>query len=222
MLSRLFFTILVASLMNSTILGQKLDVAGKITIGNDSDPATAGMLRYNTSTQDFEGYDGHQWWSLTGKMVDPDCLFNPTEESINSLDPLVYNALDGTNLMQIELYDPATGSFTLGENYATCNNCVLMVTDYNPGDGTYDKLLLAREGTLDISSITTNFSGSINNAILEEVTIDPSTFVSTPVPGGLEICINNFLFNTPIGSTSQSPKRDIMLKNQVMVLKQAK
>ncbi len=44
-----------------------LDVNGKIKIANDSDAAQAGMMRWNTATSDFEGYDGAQWLSLTSK-----------------------------------------------------------------------------------------------------------------------------------------------------------
>jgi hypothetical protein len=41
----------------------KLDVSGAIKIGYDSISATptAGMLRYNTTTNKFEGYDGSGW-----------------------------------------------------------------------------------------------------------------------------------------------------------------
>lgn len=44
-----------------------LDVAGKIKITDDADAPVAGMIRYNVSTQDFEGFDGTTWLSLTSK-----------------------------------------------------------------------------------------------------------------------------------------------------------
>lgn len=42
-----------------------LDVGGKIKVGDDSDVPQAGMIRWNASAEDFEGYDGTEWLSLT-------------------------------------------------------------------------------------------------------------------------------------------------------------
>ena len=42
---------------------QKLDVAGKIKVGDSAATPTAGTIRWTGS--DFEGYDGTQWVSLT-------------------------------------------------------------------------------------------------------------------------------------------------------------
>ena len=56
----------------------KLDVAGKIKVGDDSVSPTAGTIRWTGS--DFEGYDGSVWKSLTagvGETTAPgytDCL----------------------------------------------------------------------------------------------------------------------------------------------------
>ncbi len=43
----------------------ELDVSGIIKIGNNSRPAKAGMIRWNDETEDFEGYNGTNWVSLT-------------------------------------------------------------------------------------------------------------------------------------------------------------
>ncbi len=54
-----------------------LDINGKIRIADDDSTALAGMLRYNEDKQDFEGFDGSKWRSLTtagwnwGQVVDP-------------------------------------------------------------------------------------------------------------------------------------------------------
>lgn len=45
----------------------KLEVNGKVNIGDDTNTPQAGDLRFNSSTNDFEGYDGTNWYSLTGK-----------------------------------------------------------------------------------------------------------------------------------------------------------
>jgi FG-GAP repeat len=44
---------------------EKLDVNGKIKIGNDLTTSTAGTIRWNTETSDFEGFNGEVWLSLT-------------------------------------------------------------------------------------------------------------------------------------------------------------
>ena len=46
---------------------QKLDIGGKIKVGNDATSPDAGTIRW-TGT-DFEGYDGTQWQSLTSEEV---------------------------------------------------------------------------------------------------------------------------------------------------------
>lgn len=43
----------------------KLDVNGKIEIGDDAGSASAGSIRFNSNTNDFEGYNGTDWVSLT-------------------------------------------------------------------------------------------------------------------------------------------------------------
>ena len=59
-----------------------LDVNGKIKIGNDSAPQVAGMIRYSTSANDFEGYNGVGWLSLTsGSGGSGNGLVHPTTGS---------------------------------------------------------------------------------------------------------------------------------------------
>lgn len=51
--------------IGSSVPGQKLDVAGAIKLGTTT-TTTAGTIRWNTTTNDFESFDGIRWWSLTG------------------------------------------------------------------------------------------------------------------------------------------------------------
>lgn len=44
-----------------------LDINGKIKMGDDLIAPQAGMMRWNSVSQDFEGYNGTQWLSLTYK-----------------------------------------------------------------------------------------------------------------------------------------------------------
>lgn len=48
---------------------QALDVNGKIEIGDDARAPTNGTLRYNDDVDDFEGYAGGEWHSLTQSAV---------------------------------------------------------------------------------------------------------------------------------------------------------
>ncbi len=43
-----------------------LDVNGKVKIGDDTAPQAAGMMRYSTLANDFEGFNGSVWKSMTG------------------------------------------------------------------------------------------------------------------------------------------------------------
>ena len=44
----------------------RLDVDGAVIVGHDNAVLVAGAIRFNPTTQDFEGYDGCHWRSLTG------------------------------------------------------------------------------------------------------------------------------------------------------------
>ncbi|MES2774062.1 MAG: FG-GAP repeat protein [Bacteroidota bacterium] len=45
--------------------GQKLHVNGKIKVADDATTPSAGTIRWNSTSQDFEGFNGTQWLSLT-------------------------------------------------------------------------------------------------------------------------------------------------------------
>lgn len=47
---------------------QMLEISGKLKLGNDVNVATGGELRYNSASQDFEGFDGANWKSLFGGL----------------------------------------------------------------------------------------------------------------------------------------------------------
>jgi hypothetical protein len=73
--------------------------------------ATAGMLRFNSTTSQFEGYNGSAWASVGGAAIS-----NDTTTSSN-LYPLFANATSGTALTVYTgnaklLYKPSTGELT--------------------------------------------------------------------------------------------------------------
>lgn len=59
---------------------QKLDVNGKLKIGNDNATPQAGTVRFNNATRDFEGYTGTEWKSLTASYADAPLVNIATQE----------------------------------------------------------------------------------------------------------------------------------------------
>lgn len=53
--------------VNSTNPVTTLDVSGKIKLADDVTAPQAGMIRWNSTSTDFEGYNGNRWLSLTNK-----------------------------------------------------------------------------------------------------------------------------------------------------------
>jgi hypothetical protein len=92
---------------------------GALTIskGNTSQrpgSATSGMLRFNTQTSEFEGYNGTTWASVGGAAIS-----NDTSTSSN-IYPLLANATSGTAATVYTsnaklLYKPSTGEFQSSE-----------------------------------------------------------------------------------------------------------
>lgn len=89
-------------------------------------------------------------------------------------------------------YVPAADTYDLAsagvnDNYATCAECVSFVQDVD-ANNVADKVFFQSEGTLTITATDQNLpnvsEGTLTNVKLIEVTIDPNTYVSTPVPGG--------------------------------------
>lgn len=115
----------------------------------------------------------------------------------------------------LELYssaiDPAfngedTGTFDLAAgadaNYSTCSRCIRVVVDATaPTPG---KVFFQSGGSIDIASATSPVEGNIDATLtdvtLVEVTIDPTTYVSTPVVGGecLHITMADFAVAPPM------------------------
>lgn len=95
------------------------------------------------------------------------------------------------DILYFEFYDAAVGpggvgTFDVGSgadsNYSTCIHCIKAVQDSGSPN---EKIMFQSAGTLVVSTppggttVDLMFDGT-----LIEVTIDPATFVSTPVPGG--------------------------------------
>ena len=85
------------------------------------------------------------------------------------------------------------GSYSLdGSNYADCALCVLLIGDCSDSYQC-DQVFFVSEGTLNIQSLTDHggpFRATLRDAVFEEVEIDPSTYETTPIPGGDVWCVD--------------------------------
>jgi len=73
-------------------------------------------------------------------------------------------------------------------NYSTCGLCVLLF-----GNGSDPYFITG--GTVTLTSVNGNLTGTLSNATFQQVTID-SNYVSTPVPGGCQSSITSMPFDT--------------------------
>jgi|GEM_PF-1742416 len=106
------------------------------------------------------------------------------------------------DLLGLEMYydygaddGPHSHTFT-GENYAECAECLLIYAGCDD-DFACQRTFLASSGTLQVTENGGNggqFTGTISDIVLEEVTIDDTTFESTVVPGGQRWCIPSYTF----------------------------
>ncbi len=71
--------------IGTTTLSERLTVNGAVTLGN-STGTTAGSIRWNENTQDFEGYNGTDWLSLT-KSNSPWGIVEPVKTYENAALP---------------------------------------------------------------------------------------------------------------------------------------
>ncbi len=120
-------------------------------------------------------------------------------------DVLVYNGYsapsDSGDLLIVELWfkygatsTPHSHVFT-GENYSTCHTCVTLKTGCQ--DSECQRTFLVQSGTLNVTTLDDGnnvVAGTVTDLVATEVTINPSTAVSTPVPGGETWCVPSHPF----------------------------
>lgn len=133
-------------------------------------------------------------------QIDEDCIGCTFDNSGGQqvaidLSFLYYTAQNSSNSssLSIEMYDilgVGTPHTITNTNYAD-STLILLIREDDGQGGT--RIFLANSGTITINSYT-NFSGRINNATFIEVTIDPISFVSTPVLRGETRCLDNYIF----------------------------
>jgi len=129
------FTVLTATSDSSFTSTGALTIS-KGTTGQRPTPAS-GMLRFNTTTTEFEGYNGTAWASVGGAA-----LSNDTSTASNVF-PLFANATSGTASTLFTsnaklLYKPSTGEFQASEMVATNGllvNATSIAASYTIGSG---------------------------------------------------------------------------------------
>ncbi|MGC4118388.1 MAG: PPC domain-containing protein [Myxococcales bacterium] len=175
--------------------------------------ANAGPGTYYVFT---DGYSSTHYgpFVMQVQMMDPaSCLVPGSYGAVTPLDEYAQGsttngmygeyALDSMgNALVLEFY-PGSGVFTTAVapgtytlsgaelNYATCGLCVL-VYDW------FGRPHMATGGTVTLSSLAGNLTGSVSNLTFEQVTINATTFQSTPVAGGCQTAVGSMLFDTPI------------------------
>ena len=110
-----------------------------------------------------------------------------------NVDSATFDELQIISYQAAPYYGPSSpGSYSLnGTNYADCGLCVLLLANCN---NMYqcDQVFFVSEGTLDINALSDSggqFAATLFDAVFEEVTIDSSTYTTTPVPGGDSWCL---------------------------------
>ncbi len=160
---------------------------------------------------------------VAGQYVCADTGGNPT--SCGSTDPsaaaLVYFAgavNDDTlpDVLFVELYAGgtafpdglATGTYNLASegDYSACGACITVATDYDDSgsSATWTDDYYQTGGTITITGFTDGnpgtVTGSVSGLTLTHVTIDSSTYASTPVGDGCDINVANFSFTASVSN----------------------
>ena len=118
------------------------------------------------------------------------------------------NAETTPDRVAVELYDtfgvfaggitPGVYSLSGDElNYATCGLCVLLLGDADPVTGEPAAYYMATGGVVEVLSVAGTLTLALDSVTFHEVTIDPSTFESTPV-GSCTATITSMSVNDPL------------------------
>jgi hypothetical protein len=82
---------------------------------------------------------------------------------------------------------------------STCGLCGRLFTDRDPVSGMPgEQQFFASGGQITITSVTPNLTGSVSNLTLVEVTVNPTTYATTPVENGCTTRIDSASFSVPV------------------------
>ena len=202
-------------------------VMDPISCSSDADCTEAGLTHCDLTAEECvecteDSHCGTDEVCNSGSCFDPnscdhDGFVHVGEYAIPDEGTFYYGAYDSDESpyseLSIEFYygmgdpEPLTGpgTFELGatedeQNYQTCGTCVLVYQGCNDEECT-GKTFFATSGTLTLSEFGgTTYVGSLTDVTLQEVTIDTSTWLSTPVSDGETWCIDNFTMDTQLAN----------------------
>lgn len=134
----------------------------------------------------------------------------PTAELASTTDyGLTYEGHTSTSppddIFSVQIYSswngPTTpGTYSLdGINYADCGLCLLIYQGCTTTECA--KTFYADAGSVEITSIGVEgdtFAATLHDVVFKEVTIDSSTYQSTPVPGGETWCMDGYNYSETI------------------------
>ena len=93
-----------------------------------------------------------------------------------------------------------TGTFQLAGdelNYRTCGLCVLIYENVD-ASGNYRGAYMATSGTVTLTSVATKLTGTLSDIKLQHVTINPTSFESTPHTDGCRSAVDSLSFSVDI------------------------
>ncbi|CAH8283789.1 hypothetical protein EV196_102637 [Mariniflexile fucanivorans] len=177
--------------INNNSPEQTLDVNGKLKITDDANTPTAGTIRYTTFSDDFEGYNGTEWKSLT-EQKSSGTPSNPVPYFGRSNPVTVGNGIGDPGLVTLQSWEnnasfnsvPAGKFFLVTRIQAQDNN---LTTTFER----IDCLLYAAQGTSLRSSTQVRMVGS--NRELVTLTGDQSNPLMILRPGDRITIFNNNL-----------------------------
>ena len=119
---------------------QKIEVAGKIRIGNDNQTETAGTIRYNSTNKYFEGFDGTNWgtFNANNSASLPQSAIVLSETKTNTNLTNAGYSLNG--LMDIKNSQYVSGSFGWYKQLSTDN--IISARSYQRAIWTGTKMIL--------------------------------------------------------------------------------
>ena len=97
--------------VNNNSPEQALDVNGKLKITDDAKAPTAGTIRYTTNSDDFEGYDGTEWKSLT-EQKSSGTPSNPVPYFGRSNPVTVGNGIGNPGLVTLQSWENSAATFS--------------------------------------------------------------------------------------------------------------
>lgn len=113
-------------------------------------------------------------------------------------DTIAVELYEGSGAFASTPIAPGTYPLTGDElNYATCGTCIFLRADLDADTGT-SQTYMATGGTVTITSVSPNLTGTLSDLTFEHVEVDPTTYVSTPVGDGCVSALTSLSFDAPV------------------------